>query len=68
LRLNQETIATGFEAKLEKTVTIGFEAKPEKSTLLVSTCTVQIIHNITQPLDRPTNEYPTCVIILGPLH
>jgi hypothetical protein len=31
LRLNQETVATGFEAKPEKTVATGFEAKPEKT-------------------------------------
>jgi hypothetical protein len=29
---------------------------------------VQIAHGATRPLDRPTTEYPTCVIILGPLH
>jgi hypothetical protein len=31
LRPNRETIATSFEAKLEKTVTTGFEAKPAKT-------------------------------------
>jgi hypothetical protein len=35
LRLNQETIATGFEAKPEKTVATGFEAKPEKTATVV---------------------------------
>jgi hypothetical protein len=31
LRLNQETLATGFEAKLEKAIATGFEAKLEKT-------------------------------------
>jgi hypothetical protein len=29
---------------------------------------VQTAHGTTQPLDRPTIEYPTCATISGPLH
>jgi hypothetical protein len=35
LMLNQETVATGFEAKPEKTITTGFEAKLEKTVPVV---------------------------------
>jgi hypothetical protein len=35
LRLNQETVATGFEAKPEKIVATGFEAKLKKTVLVV---------------------------------
>jgi hypothetical protein len=35
LRLNQETVATGFEAKPEKIVATGFEAKLKKPVLVV---------------------------------
>jgi hypothetical protein len=35
LRLNQETIATSFEAKLEKTVATCFEVKPAKTVRVV---------------------------------
>jgi hypothetical protein len=35
LRLNQETVTTGFEAKLEKTVATGFEAKLEKTVRVI---------------------------------
>jgi hypothetical protein len=31
LRLNQETVATSFETKLEKTVATDYETKPEKT-------------------------------------
>jgi predicted sulfurtransferase len=31
LRLNQEIVVTGFDAKTEKTVTTGFKAKPKKT-------------------------------------
>jgi hypothetical protein len=31
LRLNQETLATGFDAKLEKAIATGFEAKLQKT-------------------------------------
>jgi hypothetical protein len=31
LRLNQETVATGFETKPDKIVATGFEAKPKKN-------------------------------------
>jgi hypothetical protein len=29
---------------------------------------VQIAHGATRSLDRPATEYPTCLIITGPLH
>jgi hypothetical protein len=35
LRLNQETITTSFEAKLEKTVATGFKVKLEKTVRVV---------------------------------
>jgi hypothetical protein len=35
LRLNQENIATDFEAKPEKIITTSFEAKLEKTVLVV---------------------------------
>jgi hypothetical protein len=35
LRLNQETVATGFEAKPEKIIATCFEAKPEKTVPMV---------------------------------
>jgi hypothetical protein len=35
LRLNQETVATNFEAKPLETVTTGFEAKPVKTVRVV---------------------------------
>jgi hypothetical protein len=35
LRLNQETVATGFEDKPEKTIVTSFEAKPEKTIPVV---------------------------------
>jgi hypothetical protein len=35
LRLNQETIVTGFKAKPEKIVVTGFDVKPEKIILVV---------------------------------
>jgi hypothetical protein len=35
LRLNQENVATDFEAKPEKTITTSFEAKLEKTILVV---------------------------------
>jgi hypothetical protein len=40
----------------------------KKLALLVSTCTVQIAHGVTRPLDRLVTEYPTCATISGPLH
>jgi hypothetical protein len=52
LRLNQETIATGSEAKLEKTVATGFEAKPEK----------------TVPVVLRPNHYQTILVVLRPNH
>jgi hypothetical protein len=36
--------------------------------LIVSTCTVQIAHNVTQPLDRLATKYLTCATIPDPLH
>jgi hypothetical protein len=36
--------------------------------ILFSTCTVQIVHNATRPLDRSATEYPTYATILVPLH
>jgi hypothetical protein len=35
LRLNQETVTTGFEAKPEKPIATGFEVKPEKNVPVV---------------------------------
>jgi hypothetical protein len=60
---------SGFEAKPLANRSSGFEVKPltnhrpwfwgqtKKPALLVSSCTVQIAHNITRPPDRPAIEY-----------
>jgi hypothetical protein len=76
LRLNQEIVATGFDAKPEKTVPLVlrpnhrplFWGSTKKPALLISTCTMQTAHSATRPLDRLVTEYLTCATILGPLH
>jgi hypothetical protein len=36
--------------------------------LIVSSCTVQTAHSVTQLSDRPATEYQTCVTIPSPLY
>jgi hypothetical protein len=78
LRLNQETVATSFDVKLDKTVPV-VEVKPltnrrpwfwgsiKKPALLICMHTVQTAHDTTWSLNHQTTEYLICMTIPGPL-
>jgi hypothetical protein len=51
---------SGFEAKALTNRWPWFWGQINKLALLVSTCTVQTVHNVTRPLDSPITKYPTC--------
>jgi hypothetical protein len=77
---NQETLYHRFWGQIGRNHPSGFEAKPltnrqpwfwgsiKKSALLVTSCTVQITHNVTIPPDHLAIEYVTYVTIPDPLH
>jgi hypothetical protein len=64
----RENHPSGFEAKPLTNHPSWFWGSTKKPALLISTCTVQIAHSATRPLNRPVTEYPTCATIPSSLH
>jgi hypothetical protein len=58
---NQETRRHQFWGQTGRNRRPWFWGQTKKHGLIVSSCMVQTAHNITQPLDRPSTEYLSCV-------
>jgi hypothetical protein len=65
---SRENHPSDFEVKPLKNRRPWFWGSIKKHALLVSSCTVQITHSITQHPNRPVIEYLTYATIIDPLH